>query len=45
MIKGKNAHGCSEWKNGCKFTIPYTICPADANIEELRKHINNEQPR
>ncbi|MBQ7819730.1 MAG: DNA topoisomerase 3 [Bacteroidales bacterium] len=45
MIKGKNAYGCSEWKNGCKFTIPYTICPADANIEELRKHINNEQPR
>ncbi|MBP3353539.1 MAG: DNA topoisomerase 3 [Bacteroidales bacterium] len=45
MIKGKNAYGCSEWKNGCKFTIPYTICPADANIEELRKHINNGQPR
>lgn len=45
MIKGKNAYGCSEWKNGCKFTIPYSICPADANIEELRKHINNEQPR
>ena len=23
MMKGKSAWGCSEWKNGCKFTIPF----------------------
>uniref|UniRef100_UPI003217A851 type IA DNA topoisomerase n=1 Tax=uncultured Draconibacterium sp. TaxID=1573823 RepID=UPI003217A851 len=23
LLKGKNAWGCSEWKNGCKFTIPF----------------------
>jgi len=23
MLKGKNAWGCSEWKNGCRFTVPF----------------------
>ena len=23
LIKGKTAWGCSNWKNGCKFIIPY----------------------
>ena len=23
LLKGKNAWGCSEWKNGCKFIIPF----------------------
>ncbi|WP_346853944.1 DNA topoisomerase 3 [uncultured Draconibacterium sp.] len=25
LLKGKNAWGCSEWKNGCKFTIPFSF--------------------
>ena len=37
LIKGKNAYGCSEWKNGCRFTIPFTDCPSDADIETLTK--------
>ena len=23
IIKGKTAYGCSNWKNGCKFRIPF----------------------
>ncbi len=25
ILKGKAAWGCSEWKSGCHFTIPFTI--------------------
>ena len=25
LLKGKTAWGCSEWKSGCHFTIPFTI--------------------
>jgi len=25
LLKGKNAWGCSEWKAGCKFIIPFTF--------------------
>ncbi len=24
IIKGKTAYGCSEWKNGCTFRLPFT---------------------
>ena len=42
LIKGKSAYGCSEWKNGCRFTIPFTDCPADADIDTLAKVANNK---
>lgn len=25
LMKGKSAWGCSEWKNGCRFTIPFNL--------------------
>lgn len=25
LLKGNSAWGCSEWKNGCRFTIPFVI--------------------
>lgn len=25
LLKGKSAYGCSEWKNGCRFTIPFSV--------------------
>jgi len=25
LLKGKSAWGCSEWKNGCRFTIPFVV--------------------
>ena len=42
FIKGRSADGCSEWKNGCRFTIPFTVCPADADIATLEKVANNK---
>lgn len=24
IVKGKTAYGCSNWKNGCKFRLPFT---------------------
>lgn len=30
ILKGKTAYGCSEWKNGCSFRLPF-----DGNIENL----------
>lgn len=35
LIKGKSAYGCSEWKSGCRFTIPFTECSADADTITL----------
>ena len=42
LIKGRSAYGCSEWKNGCRYTIPFTVCPADADIDTLAKIANNK---
>ena len=42
LIKGRSAYGCSEWKNGCSYTIPFTVCPADADIETLEKISKNK---
>ncbi|WP_372776585.1 DNA topoisomerase, partial [Mangrovibacterium sp.] len=25
LLKGKSAYGCSEWKDGCRFTIPFNL--------------------
>ena len=25
MVKGKSAYGCTEWKNGCDFTVPFQL--------------------
>ncbi len=38
MIKGNKAWGCSDWKNGCKFTIPFIykgITLSEKDIESL----------
>jgi len=38
LLKGKNAFGCSDWKNGCKFVIPFDFMGknlTDAQIKRL----------
>jgi DNA topoisomerase-3 len=38
LKKGKNAWGCSEWKNGCRFIIPFEFMGkklTDAQIKRL----------
>ena len=32
ILKGKNAYGCSEFKNGCDFRLPYSF--RDKKISE-----------
>ena len=34
MVKGKSAYGCTDWKNGCSFTVPFQI--EDVLIAESR---------
>jgi DNA topoisomerase-3 len=35
MLKGKTAYGCSEYKNGCKFIIPFDVLKNDYNTDVL----------
>ena len=38
VVKGKNAYGCLEYKNGCDFVIPFTFMEkklTDKQIEDL----------
>ena len=35
IIKGKNAYGCSNWKNGCAFRLPFGTCGDNLTPEEL----------
>lgn len=38
IIKGKAAYGCSEWKTGCTFRIPYDVLSNDDAVKLL---VNN----
>ena len=35
MLKGKTAYGCSQYKDGCSFVIPFDILKADFKTEIL----------
>ncbi len=40
MVKGKNAYGCSDWKNGCDFVVPFKVgatMVSDAMLSSLVK--------
>lgn len=46
IIKGRAAYGCSAWRDGCRFTIPFSdICTADATPAEIRKAIKAQQSK
>ncbi|MFM7021791.1 MAG: DNA topoisomerase 3 [Flavobacteriales bacterium] len=38
IIKGKAAYGCSEWKGGCDFRVPFEVL---ANDDAIKLLINN----
>lgn len=42
LIKGKNAFGCSEYKNGCHTLFPFTEYPADLTPAKLKTAINKK---
>lgn len=41
MIKGNRAFGCSRYKEGCNYVIPFTACPATTTPTKLAKFIKD----
>ncbi|MFT6333665.1 MAG: DNA topoisomerase-3 [Saprospiraceae bacterium] len=39
LIKGKSAFGCSQWKSGCKFVLPFQIFGKKISENQLRRLI------
>ncbi len=39
LIKGKTAFGCSQWKSGCKFMLPFQIYGKKISENQLRRLI------
>jgi len=37
LMKGNNAYGCSEYKNGCHTVLPFTDYPADLSAAQLAR--------
>lgn len=43
LIKGKNNIFCSDYKNGCKFSIPYIICEKKLTENQITMLINSQR--
>ncbi len=41
LIKGRTAYGCSEYRNGCTFRLPFDQYPESLTPAELAKKIKN----
>lgn len=41
IIKGNRAWGCSAFKNGCDFTIQFSLCPDTSTYEDIRHFIKS----
>ena len=39
LLKGKTAYGCSQWKSGCKFMLPFNIFEKKISDNQLRRLI------
>lgn len=35
LLRGNKAFGCSEWKNGCDWVLPYSACPATSSLQQI----------
>jgi DNA topoisomerase-3 len=42
ILRGKTAFGCSDWKNGCTFRLPFDGNVENLSDEALSKLLNNE---
>lgn len=40
VLRGKSAFGCSEWKNGCQFRLPFDGIIENMSDDELNKKIS-----
>jgi DNA topoisomerase-3 len=45
LIRGKQAWGCSDWKNGCKFTLPFKFKDIAINDNELKSLLETGKTR
>jgi DNA topoisomerase-3 len=43
IVKGNQAYGCSEWKNGCDFTVPLQINNLNIGAEALHILIHHKE--
>lgn len=43
LLKGKSAYGCSEWKSGCSFRLPFDGKVENMTDDELTDFINNQK--
>jgi DNA topoisomerase-3 len=41
ILKGKTAYGCSNWKNGCTFRLPFEFMGKELNETNLESLIKN----
>jgi len=41
LIRGKSAWGCSDWKKGCKFTMPFEYKGITINDNEMLELLHN----
>ena len=39
LLKGKTAYGCSEWKSGCTYRLPFDGMCENLSVDELRKFV------
>lgn len=37
ILKGKTAYGCSNWKNGCNYKVPFSIIREELDGKEVTK--------
>ena len=42
LLKGKTAYGCSEYRNGCAFVLPFSQYPDTLTPDELSKMIKKK---
>ena len=42
IIKGKNSYGCSSWKEGCKFTIPFKFMNKKLTEKQIQRLIEKK---
>ena len=42
LLRGRTAYGCSAYREGCTYRIPFEECPADATAEELQTYLHKQ---
>lgn len=45
MLRGKTAWGCSDWKNGCKFTLPFHFKNIQLSSRDMESLIQDKKSR